>query len=171
MCFTDPVWGWAATSAFRGYKAYVTQGGTRVPAFITFPKRLASGEQRSELLSVKDIAPTLLDLAAISQPQGQFRGRPVVPISGESMLPLLQTASAAAKNNKPPRELGYELFGKRSLRQGRWSAVEMYEPQGTGQWQLYDLEQDLAEQQDLANANPDKLARTYLTLAGIRRRK
>ena len=153
-----PGWGWAATSAFRGYKAYVTQGGTRVPAFITFPKRLASGEQRSELLSVKDIAPTLLDLAAISQPQGQFRGRPVVPISGESMLPLLQTASAAAKNNKPPRELGYELFGKRSLRQGRWSAVEMYEPQGTGQWQLYDLEQDLAEQQDLANANPDKLA-------------
>jgi len=34
----------------------------------------------------------------------------------------------------------------------------MYEPQGTGQWQLYDLEQDLAEQQDLVNANPDKLA-------------
>ncbi len=153
-----PGWGWAATSAFRGYKAYVTQGGTRVPAFIRFPQRLGSGEQRSELLSVKDIAPTLLDLAGIPKPQGQFKGRPVVPISGESMVPLLQKTTVDTQNNKPPRVLGYELFGKRSLRQGRWSAVEMYEPQGTGEWQLYDLDKDLAEQQDLATAQPDKLA-------------
>ena len=33
----------------------------------------------------------------------------------------------------------------------------MYEPQGTGQWQLYNLEHDLAEQQDLAKTHPDKL--------------
>ena len=153
-----PGWGWAATSAFRGYKAYVTQGGTRVPAFISFPKHLNSGVQRSDLLSVKDIAPTLLDLAGIPKPQGQFKGRPVVPISGESMVPLLQKTTVDTQNNKPPRVLGYELFGKRSLRQGRWSAVEMYEPQGTGEWQLYDLDKDLAEQHDLATAHPDKLA-------------
>ncbi len=152
-----PGWGWAATSAFRGYKAYVTQGGTRVPAFISFPKHLMSGAQRSDLLSVKDIAPTLLDLAGISRPQGTFQGRAVVPITGESMLSILQEERADAKDNKPPRVLGYELFGKRSLRQGNWSAVEMYEPQGTGQWQLYNLEHDLAEQQDLAKTHPDKL--------------
>ena len=153
-----PGWGWAATSAFRGYKAYVTQGGTRVPAFISFPKHLNSGVQRSDLLSVKDIAPTLLDLAGIPEPQGQFKGRPVVPISGESMVPLLQTATADPQEERPQRVLSYELFGKRSLRQGHWSAVEMYEPQGTGEWQLYDLDKDLAEQQDLATAHPDKLA-------------
>jgi len=152
-----PGWGWAATSAFRGYKAYVTQGGTRVPAFISFPKRLMSGAQRSDLLSVKDIAPTLLELAGIPKPQGHFRGRPVVPMSGESMLSLLQEGGGDAQDNKPPRVLGYELFGKRSLRQGNWSAVEMYEPQGTGQWQLYNLEHDLAEQQDLAKTRPDRL--------------
>ena len=153
-----PGWGWAATSAFRGYKAYVTQGGTRVPAFISFPQRLGSGEQRSELLSVKDIAPTLLDLAGITKPEGQFKGRPVVPISGESMVPLLQKTTVDSQDNKPPRVLAYELFGKRSLRQGHWSAVEMYAPQGTGEWQLYDLDKDLAEQQDLASTHPDKLA-------------
>lgn len=152
-----PGWGWASTSAFRGYKAYVTQGGTRVPAFISFPKRLISGVQRSNLLSVKDIAPTLLDLAGIPLPKGSFQGRAVVPMTGESMLPLLLGASADAKDDKSSRVLGYELFGKRSLRQGSWTAVEMYEPQGTGQWQLYNLEQDLAEQQDLAKTHPDKL--------------
>ena len=94
-----PGWGWAATSAFRGYKAYVSQGGTRVPAFISFPKRLASGVQRSELLSVKDIAPTLLDLAGIPKPQGQFRGREVVPISGESALALAGSSDYPTKQD------------------------------------------------------------------------
>jgi len=152
-----PGWGWAATSAFRGYKAYVTQGGTRVPAFISFPKRLASGVRRPELVSVKDIAPTLLELADIPNPEGSFRGRAVERITGESMLPLLQQQSVEARTSSQTRVLGYELFGKRSLRQGQWSAVEMYKPQGSGEWQLYDLETDLAEQNDLALTNPDKL--------------
>jgi len=152
-----PGWGWAATSAFRGYKAYVTQGGTRVPAFISFPKRLASGVRRPELVSVKDIAPTLLELADIPNPESSFRGRAVERISGESMLPLLQQQSVEVQTLSQPRVLGYELFGKRSLRQGRWSAVEMYKPQGSGEWQLYDLETDLAEQNDLALVNPEKL--------------
>lgn len=152
-----PGWGWAATSAFRGYKAYVTQGGTRAPAFISFPKRLASGIRRPELVSVKDIAPTLLELADIPNPDGSFRGRAVERITGESMLPLLNKHSVKPAASSKPRVLGYELFGKRSLRQGQWSAVEMYKPQGSGTWQLYDLETDLAEQNDLARTNPEKL--------------
>ena len=152
-----PGWGWAATSAFRGYKAYVTQGGTRAPAFISFPKRLAGGIQRSELLSVKDIAPTLLELADIPNPEGVFRGKAVERMTGESMLPLLNARSVKPETSLKPRVLGYELFGKRSLRQGQWSAVEMYKPQGSGTWQLYDLETDLAEQNDLALSNPEKL--------------
>ena len=33
----------------------------------------------------------------------------------------------------------------------------MYSPQGTGKWQLYDVNTDLAEEIDLANSRPDKL--------------
>jgi arylsulfatase A-like enzyme len=150
-------WGWAATPAFRGYKAYVSQGGTRAPAFVSFPKRLASGVKRSELLSVQDITPTLLELAAIPAPEGIFAGRPVSTITGRSMLPLLQQNSEATNNNAEPRVLGFELFGKRSIRQGSWNLLEMYSPQGTGKWQLYDVNTDLAEEIDLANSRPDKL--------------
>jgi arylsulfatase A-like enzyme len=152
-----PGWGWAATPAFRGYKAYVSQGGTRVPAFISYPKQLARGAQRSELLSVKDIAPTLLELAGIAQPQGRFRGREVSAISGHSMLSLLRDSYTGGSNDKPHRMLGFELFGKRSIRQGSWNLLEMYSPQGTGEWQLYDVSKDLAEQNDLAGSRPDKL--------------
>lgn len=152
-----PGWGWAGTPAFRGYKAYVTQGGTRVPAFISLPKRLSSGTKRSELLSVKDIAPTLLELAGVNGPEGVFRGAQVSPMSGSSMLPLLTNPPAAKDESADQRVLGFELFGKRSIRQGPWNLVEMYPPQGTGEWQLYDLRTDLAEQNDLAQSQPDKL--------------
>ena len=50
-----------------------------------------------------------------------------------------------------------ELFGKRSIRQGSWNLLEMYSPQGTGEWQLYNVSTDLAEQHDLASKRPDKL--------------
>lgn len=152
-------WGWAATPAFRGYKGYVSQGGTRVPAFLSLPGTLASGVKRNELLSVKDIAPTLLELAGIAQPGGEFQGRKVRAITGKSMLPLLRDSKTAslAQASAAPRVLGFELFGKRSIRQGYWNLVEMFVPQGTGEWQLYDTRTDLAEQNDLAKSRPEKL--------------
>ena len=73
------------------------------------------------------------------------------------MLPLLRQNSEATSNNAEPRILGFELFGKRSVRQGSWNLLEMYSPQGTGKWQLYDVNTDLAEEIDLANSRPDKL--------------
>lgn len=152
-----PGWGWAATPAFRGYKAYVSQGGTRVPAFISYPKQLARGVQRSELLSVKDIAPTLLELAGIPLPQGRFRGMEVSAISGQSMYSLLHDSYIETENPSEARVLGMELFGKRSIRKGTWNLLEMYSPQGTGEWQLYNVSTDLAEQNDLASKRPDKL--------------
>jgi arylsulfatase A-like enzyme len=53
---------------------------------------------------------------------------------------------------------GWELFGRRAIRQGDWKALHLPEPYGTGSWQLYDLSADPGEIEDLAAARPDKLA-------------
>ena len=53
---------------------------------------------------------------------------------------------------------GIELFGKRSVRLGTWKLLHMPEPYGSGEWQLYDLDRDLAETHDLAGKNPEKMA-------------
>jgi arylsulfatase len=54
--------------------------------------------------------------------------------------------------------LGWELFGRRAIRQGDWKAVHLPAPYGPGAWQLYDLSADPGETDDLAAARPDKLA-------------
>ncbi len=53
---------------------------------------------------------------------------------------------------------GWELFGRRAIRQGDWKALHLPEPYGTGDWQLYDLSADPGEIEDLAAARPEKLA-------------
>lgn len=146
-------WGWAAAPAFRGYKAYVTQGGTRVPAFVHYPKLMQSENAISNaLLSVKDIAPTLLELTEIKQPGDEFQGREVVPMSGVSFTPVLE----GQPYDTSERVLGLELFSKRSIRQGEWTLVEMFEPQGTGEWQMYYLGIDLAERFDVSDQFPEQ---------------
>jgi arylsulfatase len=53
---------------------------------------------------------------------------------------------------------GWELFGRRAIRQGDWKALYLPPPYGPGRWQLYDLSSDLGEIDDLSEARPDKLA-------------
>ena len=53
---------------------------------------------------------------------------------------------------------GWELFGRRAIRQGDWKALYLPAPYGPGTWQLYDLSRDPGEVHDLAASRPDKLA-------------
>ena len=130
-----------------------------MPAFIHYPEKIKP-QLNHALLSVKDIAPTLLDITGVSRPSATFRGRPVVPITGLSLEPFLlaDPIQSERPEQSKDRVLGYELFGKRSIRQGRWSLVHMFEPYGNDQWQLYDLSVDLSESKDLSGAHPGKLA-------------
>ena len=59
---------------------------------------------------------------------------------------------------------GWELFGRRAIRQGDWKALHLPAPYGPGTWQLYDLSQDRGELNDLAAAHPDKLAELRVVL-------
>ena len=53
---------------------------------------------------------------------------------------------------------GWELFGRRAIRQGEWKAVFIPKPHGPGRWQLYDLAKDRGETDDLAARHPVMLA-------------
>jgi arylsulfatase len=50
--------------------------------------------------------------------------------------------------------LGWELFGNRAIRQGNWKLLWLCEPHGAGKWQLYDLEADPGETNDLSSGRP-----------------
>ena len=50
----------------------------------------------------------------------------------------------------------WEQYNNRAVRHGRWKAVR---PAGAGKWQLYDLEKDRTELNDLADEHPDILTK------------
>jgi arylsulfatase A-like enzyme len=81
--------------------------------------------------------PTILDAAGIEQPGEQFAGRPVQPIQGNSVLPLL--AGSEAGTAPGVNEVGYELFGMKAFIAGDWKALWMPPPNGPGEWELFDL--------------------------------
>jgi arylsulfatase len=151
-----PGWAQATTAPFRLFKSFPTEGGTRVPAIAVLPGG-ASGPTglHGVFASVKDVVPTVLELAGIEHPGGLYRGRPVAELEGTSMLPFLRGQAPAIHSDDS--SMGWELFGRRALLQGGWKLVWLWEPYGSERWALYNLAQDPAEAHDLSRRNPEKM--------------
>jgi arylsulfatase len=94
---------------------------------------------------VIDILPTCLELAGVAYPKG-LRGRELTPLAGKSMLPALQGGRLGE------RTLGWEHEGNRAIRIGPWKLVAPFR----GAWELYHLESDRTELDNLAAKNPEK---------------
>ncbi|MGB6107689.1 MAG: sulfatase-like hydrolase/transferase, partial [Mycobacterium sp.] len=151
-----PRWAQAATAPSRLHKAFTTEGGIRVPGFVTWPGFSRQGEIGTAFTTVMDIAPTVLELAGAAHPGTAYRGREVEPMRGRSMLPYLSGQTDAVHD--ADTGTGWELFGRRAIRQGDWKALYLPAPYGPGAWQLYDLLRDPGEVHDLADSRPEKLA-------------
>lgn len=148
--------GWAqAATPFRLWKAFPTEGGVRVPAIA----RLGTSGRRGVLdtvVTVKDVAPTLLELAGARPPAASSDDRPLRALEGRSLLPLLRGESPAVHGDD--FRMGWELFGRRAMRVGGWKIVWLFDPYGAGRWELFDLAADPLESKDLAATHPEKLA-------------
>lgn len=151
-----PRWAQAATAPSRLHKAFTTEGGIRVVGFVSWPGFARQGEIGTAFTTVMDIAPTVLELAGAEHPGTEYRGREVEPMRGRSMVPYLSGEADAVHDSDTGT--GWELFGRRAIRQGDWKALQLPPPYGPGTWQLYDLSRDPGEVHDLAAARPDKLA-------------
>ena len=90
-----------------------------------------------------DIAPTVLELAGAAHPGTTYRGREVEPMRGRSLVPYLSGDTDAVHDAETGT--GWELFGRRAIRQGDWKALYLPAPYGPGTWQLYDLSGDPAK--------------------------
>ncbi len=151
-----PRWAQAATAPSRLHKAFTAEGGIRVTGFVTWPGFARQREIGAAFATVMDIAPTVLELAGAEHPGTAYRGREVAPMRGRSLVPYL--SGSAETVHDADTGTGWELFGRRAIRQGDWKALYLPEPHGPGAWQLYDLSRDPGETDDRAAARPDKLA-------------
>lgn len=151
-------WAAAATAPSRAFKTYTFEGGIRCPCVIRYPKlqRSGAGTISPEFTTCMDILPTMLELAGVAHPAPVFRGREVVPMRGRSWVPYLSTA-ADTVHPEDQDAIGWELFGRRAIRRGKYKAVFIPAPQGSDEWELFDVAEDPGENDNLAEELPGVL--------------
>ncbi|KAL2688927.1 hypothetical protein Neosp_002977 [[Neocosmospora] mangrovei] len=167
-------WACAATAPSRGFKGWSTEGGIRCPCLIRFPPISSASETISHsFTTVMDILPTILDLARVQHPGTRFRGREVVVPRGKSWVNHLSSPTGHPTVHEDANHIhGWELFGNRAIRKGNWKAV-LLAKQGGDSWELFDVDNDPAEQHDLARKHPEILEEmlvhwaTYVAETGL----
>lgn len=157
-------WACASMAPSRGFKTWITEGGIRCPCLVRYPPMSAQpGSHTNTFTTVMDIVPTFLNLAGVTHPYPRFRGREVVPVRGRSWMPHLDSSKdltmAPSVHDENTAVTGWELFGLRAIREGKWKAIYMTPPRGNEQWELYDMEADPGEIHDKSSEEPEILKR------------
>ena len=150
--------GWAMVSntPFRLYKMTAHAGGHRVPCIVSWPKGIvARGELRRQYVHVTDVLPTLAELAGFTVPDSR-NGEAAVPRIGSSFARSLTDAGAPSTH----RETLIEVIVHRSFYRDGWE-ICTFHPARSGyrdtEWQLYHVEKDPTQVNDLAATHPDKV--------------
>ncbi len=152
-------WGWSqvGNTPLKWYKQNTHAGGVRDPLIVHWPAALEEeGAIRRSFCHAIDIMPTILELTGTEAPD-EFRGVVQMPLHGASLAPTLASADA-----KPGRSVQYfEMLGHRGIWQDGWKAVVRH-VQGTSwddddPWELYHLDEDFSETNDLAQEQPERL--------------
>ena len=140
-------WANASNTPFRLYKHWVHEGGIATPLVVHWPAGIrAQGELRHQPGHLIDIMATCCDVADAAYPE-TYKGNRIIALEGKSLLP--------AFDNKPvEREaLYWEHEGNRAICKGKWKLVSKH----PGEWELYDLEADRTELNNLAQKYPQKV--------------
>lgn len=147
-----PNWADAAAPPFKLHKGFPTEGGTHVAAFVRYPEMIKPAIA-NDFVFIKDVAPTILELAGIARPGKEYGGRAVEAMTGISFVSLLQGKARPHED----RVTGIELMGKRAIRKGVWKLVHMPKPYGIDGWQLFNVKEDISESRDLSAEFPKKV--------------
>ncbi len=151
-------WANVSNAPFRNHKSWMHEGGIAAPLIAHWPDYIkANNELRHQLTHIIDLMPTCLDIAGADYPK-KFNGHEIIPAQGESLYRVLTENVSLSE-----RTLCWEHEGNRAIRRGKWklvsefpgswSGVRSYPQQG--KWELYDMENDRTELNNLAGQHPD----------------
>jgi arylsulfatase A-like enzyme len=156
-------WAWATNTPFQWTKQVASHfGGTRNGMVLQWPKGIkAKGEIRSQFHHVIDVAPTALQAAGIPEPK-TVNGVEQRPMDGVSMLYTVDDAKAAGTR----KTQYFEMFGNRAIYHDGWVAATRHSipwlmvknpPLQDDVWELYNVDADFSQADNLAAKNPEKL--------------
>lgn len=155
-------WANVANTPFRYWKARQYEGGICTPMIAYWPKGLKynKGGMTNQMGHVIDIMATCLDLAKAEYPK-VYRGNTIIPLEGKSLVPVFTEGK-----RKGHDYLGFEHFNEKALiDKDGWKIVN---PGGNKPWELYNLNNDRTELNNLASDNKkrlDKMVKQYQSWA------
>jgi arylsulfatase len=138
-----------SSSPFRKTKKFSHEGGIATPLIMSWPDGLADkahGRLVRDISHFIDILPTCLDLAGPKFP-AQWNGPVTLPPEGVSLVPALRL-----KRISRTQPVFWEHEGHRAVRDGKWKLVASF----NDPWELYDMQADRMELEDLAKSRPAK---------------
>ena len=162
-------WAWAMDTPFKWVKQVPSHfGGTAQGVVMSWPGHITDlGGIRRQFHHVIDIVPTILEAAGISQPD-TINGIKQIPIEGVSIAYTWENANAAAPTRHTTQY--FEMLGNRAIYHDGWVAattpvtlpweLSTRTPPDviTGyNWELYNVEEDPTQSNDLAVKMPDKV--------------
>jgi arylsulfatase A-like enzyme len=162
-------WSWAFDTPFKWTKQIASHfGGTRQGMVIAWPNRIKDrGGIRHQFHHMIDIVPTILDVAGIPAPK-MVNGIAQKPIEGVSMAYTFNKANADAPSTRDTQY--FEMFGNRGIYHKGWYActtppagpwlmglTKMPDVINGYKWELYNIDEDYSQANDLAAKMPDKL--------------
>ncbi|TWU27972.1 arylsulfatase [Novipirellula artificiosorum] len=164
-------WAWAGSTPFKGTKLLASYfGGTRNPMVVSWPKKIKpSAKVRSQFHHVIDIAPTLYEILEITPPT-VVNGYEQMPIDGTSFAYTFDDADAPSQSTTQ----FFDNNGSRAIYKDGWMActfgpfipwdspasvprIKKWDS-ATDEWELYNLDEDFSQANNLASAMPEKLA-------------
>jgi arylsulfatase len=146
----DIPWAEAGSAPFKLYKGHTSEGGIVAPLIVNGPGVSGQDAINHAYLTVMDIAPTFIELAAAHYPDDGS----VVAMRGASWVPMLQGQVEATHADDYVTVLSHR--GHALVRQGRWKLTAIESPFAEEKFALYDIETDPGETTDLSGQEADK---------------
>ncbi len=139
-------WANASNTPFKLFKHWVHEGGISTPLIVRWPKVIKEGGKITHQVGhIVDIMATCCEVAGTEYPR-IYKGRQITPLVGKSLLPIFQ-----GKTREGHEVLYWEHMKNKAIRKGKWKLVST----SNGQWELYNVEIDRTETNNLAEQYPE----------------
>lgn len=157
-------WAHAMDTPFQWVKQVASHlGGTRNAMIVSWPGQYDNGgEVRTQFTHVIDVAATILEASGIEEPRS-VNGIAQKPIEGRSFLSVLEDANAEEFRTSQY----FEMFVNRGIyKDGWWAGALSFKPWDpnrgdfdplAAEWELYNLDEDFSQAENLADEHPEKL--------------
>ncbi len=161
---------WGDAGPLRDGKGSIYEGGIRVPCIMRWPGKISAGKTNDGLMATLDLLPTFAALARVKVPDNRI-------IDGVNQLDFLLGNSPSARTsyiyNPGLASVQTRILQGNAIREGDWKLISplkvgvFLEDGGSGDWELYNLKEDIGESDNLATKYPRRVKRLKALLKSI----